>query len=81
MENYQNQNDPQNYQHQNFNGGNENFVTTPVPNTYCGINSWNSINYWGMLLLWGYWIDLRNYCFSSGKKRYGIIPPKPKCVH
>lgn len=32
MENYQNENNPQNYQHQNFNGGNENFVTTPVPN-------------------------------------------------
>lgn len=33
MENYQNQNDPQNYQNSNFNNGNGNFMTTKLPNT------------------------------------------------
>lgn len=32
MENYQNQNDPQNYQNANFNNGNGNFTTTNLPN-------------------------------------------------
>lgn len=32
MENYQNQNEPQNYQNQNFNNGNGNFMTTKLPN-------------------------------------------------
>lgn len=33
MENYQNQNEPQNYQNANFNNGNGNFMTTKLPNT------------------------------------------------
>ena len=32
MENYQNQNEPQNYQNANFNNGNGNFMTTNLPN-------------------------------------------------
>ena len=32
MENYQNQNEPQNFQN-SYNGGNENFMTTKLPNT------------------------------------------------
>lgn len=32
MENYQNQNDPQNFQNQNFNNGNENFIPSQLPN-------------------------------------------------
>ncbi len=33
MENYQNQNEPQNYQNSNFNNGNGNFMVTKLPNT------------------------------------------------
>ena len=32
MENYQNQNEPQNYQNSNFNNGNGNFMPTNLPN-------------------------------------------------
>lgn len=32
MENYENQNEPQNYQNPNFNGGNGNFMTSNLPN-------------------------------------------------
>lgn len=32
MENYQNQNDPQNYQNPNFNNGNGNFMVSNLPN-------------------------------------------------
>src|SRR5690606_35488801 len=32
MENYQNQNDPQNYQNSNFSNGNENFIPSQLPN-------------------------------------------------
>ena len=32
MENYQNQNDPQNFQNQNFNNGNGNFIPANLPN-------------------------------------------------
>jgi len=33
MENYQDQNQPQNYQNSNFNNGNGNFIATKLPNT------------------------------------------------
>ncbi|WP_235831904.1 CCC motif membrane protein [Paenimyroides viscosum] len=57
MENYQNQNDPQNYQNTNFNNGNGNFMPSNLPNATAvlilGILSIIGCCFWGIGIIFG----------------------------
>lgn len=57
MENYQNQNDPQNYQNINFNNGNGNFMPSNLPNATAvlilGILSIIGCCFWGIGIIFG----------------------------
>lgn len=57
MKNYQNQNDPQNYQNTNFNNGNGNFMPSNLPNATAvlilGILSIIGCCFWGIGIIFG----------------------------